>query len=83
MHGRRHPAVGTADQLPFEYRLANLNERIRHAADALVQRHVQARRQRRLANRLLHRRRLVGLRFDAALEAEEVPEHCGQFRRRA
>jgi hypothetical protein len=53
------------------------------AADALVQRHVQARRQRRLADRRLHRRRLVGLRFDAALEAEEVLEHCGQFRRRA
>ncbi len=75
MHGRRHPAVGTADQLPFEYRLADLNERIRDAADALMQRHVQACRQRRLADRLLHRRCLVGLRFDAALETEQVLEH--------
>jgi hypothetical protein len=68
---------------PLSTVLAGLDQRIRRTADALVQRHVQARRQRRLADRLLHRRRLVGLRLDAALEAEQLLPAFRRLRPRA
>jgi hypothetical protein len=83
MHRRRHPAVGATDHLPLEHVLADLDQRIGRTADVLMQRHEQARRQRRLANRQLHRRRLVGRRLDAPLEAEQSGQHCGGLRRHA
>ena len=83
MHGRRHPAVGTADQLPLEDVLSGLDARCRRATDTLMQGNVKAGWQRRLGDRFLHRRRLVRLRFDATLEAEQSLQHCGRLTRHA
>ncbi len=39
-----NPAVGFADQLALQYLVASLDHRVRHAADALVQRYDETRR---------------------------------------
>ena len=72
MHGGRNVAVGLADQLALQHAVAGLDQRMRRAADALVQRHDQSRRQRRDGDRLARRLRLVGRRLDAAVEVEQL-----------
>ncbi|EXI74040.1 MAG: hypothetical protein AW07_02178 [Candidatus Accumulibacter sp. SK-11] len=83
MHRGRHPAIGAADQLPLANLLADLDQRIRRPADALMQRHEQACGKRRLGDRLLHRDRLVRLGFDSPPEAEQLRQHRACLRRRA
>ncbi|EXI88783.1 MAG: hypothetical protein AW11_01886 [Candidatus Accumulibacter regalis] len=83
VRGRRQPAVGAANDLSLAHLLTDFDERQWLAADALMQRHVEARRQRRQGDRFLHRRRLVRLRLDAALEVEESLQHSARLRRHA
>ena len=75
MHCRRYPFVGGADQLSLEDAFAGRDKRHGATADALVQRHDEPFRQGRVPDWRLHRRRLVGLRLDAAAELEELLEH--------
>ena len=68
------PGGGT-DALAAQHLVAHVHQRSRRAADVLVQRNDQLRRQRQTGDRLARRCALVRVRLDAAVERKQFAQH--------